>query len=178
MNFKDLLDTRINYENLVKEKLEEMVLFFLTHVKENHIDKPITLEDAEAIRALKGKIIHMTFRIGCPNSVEPMLRSIASRKIKYWQAHNNVQERGKPFSIKDVLNGETYSKKYYKRGWFGKGKQITSIEDKARVLKTDDYYHLPQNERVLKGHFRWNNRGYTLSRNATDILSLYLETKF
>ena len=174
MNFKDLLDTRINYENLVKEKLEEMVLFFLAHVKENHIDKPITLEDAEAIRALKGKIMHMTFRIGCPNSVEPMLRSIASRKIKYWQAHNNVEKREEV----SVYNAEGCYVKQRTVWWFGKGKQLKSIEEKARVLKTDDYYHLPQNERVLKGHFRWNNRGYTLSRNATDILSLYLETKF
>ncbi len=35
-----------------------------------------------------------------------------------------------------------------------------------------------QRNGILKGHFRWNNRGYMLSRKATDLLELYYEMNF
>jgi len=138
--------------------------------------KFITQEDYEAIEALADKIKHMTLSIGCPNSVEPMLQSICSRKIKYWQAHDNHETKDKTeYRFNTEINrGKTV---VIKRG-YRKGRQLRTKADLSIIANMDGYYHIPREQRILKGHFRWNNRGYMLSRRATDVLALYLENRF
>lgn len=180
MNLGQLLDVRSNYNKLVDEKLLEMLTFFQSFMWNGWEDeddpKFLSKEDYEAIEALVGKIEHMTFSIGCPNSVLPMLRSICNRKIKYWQAGNNHETKDTTEYRFDEVSKRGH-KVITKRG-YGKGRQLKTKADLAIIANTDGYYHIPREKRIIKGHFRWNNRGYLLSRKATDLLSLYLETKF
>jgi hypothetical protein len=136
----------------------------------------ISDEDYEAIEALVDKVEHMMINIGCPVSVEPMLWSIVSRKVKYWQAEDNIETED---IKKYVFDEETerYKEIVTKKG-FKKGKQLKSASDKSIVANIDGYYHIAREKRILKGHFRWNNRGYILSRPATDALRIFLETEF
>ena len=105
-----------------------------------------------------------------------MLVSICQRKIKYWQAQDNVETKDKTEYVFDpeLNKGKTVLRK---KG-FGKGRQLKSKADLSIVANRDGYYHLPREERIIKGHFRWNNKGYILSRKATDVLSIYMNNKF
>ncbi|WP_300571169.1 hypothetical protein [Flavobacterium sp.] len=181
MNLNNLIAVRVNFEERIKQELLEMDCFFQDRMWDGSTDnendpKFISREDFEAIEALSDKIKHMILNIGCPNSVEPMLLSIISRKIKHWQAHDNVE-------TKDVTryhyNNETKEGKtiIVKKG-FKKGRQLKNSNDLDKVYNIDGYYHIPIEKRVISGHFRWNNRGYLLSRLATDLLDEYYETKF
>lgn len=180
MNLGELLDVRSNYKKLVDEKLLQMLTFFHDYMWNGFDDendpKFLSQEDYEAIEALVGKIEHMTFSIGCPNSVEPMLQSICNRKIKYWQAEDTYETKDTTeYRFDEVLKRgrEVVTKRGY-----GKGRQLRTKADLAIIANTDGHYHVPREKRIIKGHFRWNNRGYILSRKATDLLSLYLQTKF
>jgi len=180
MKLNQLIEVKISFEERVKQELLKMVTHFHDYMwngfDEENDPKFVTQEDYEAIEALADKIEHMIFHIGCPNSVEPMLISICQRKIKHWQAHDNVE-------TKDVteyrFNSETKEGRTVitKRG-FKKGRQLRTKADLSIVANTDGYSHIPREKRIIKGHFRWNNRGYILSRKATDVLALYLQTKF
>lgn len=93
-------------------------------------------DEIKSVIALLGKIEHMVFAIGCPNSVEPMLRSICDRKVKRWLGVNLDFNKNK------------------------KGKQ----------LKSKDELSMTKEGGILVGHFRWNDRGYVLTRNVTNLL--------
>ena len=180
MKLSELLYTRSRFEKIVEEKLLKMTCFFQEYMwngwEDENDPKFITKEDYEAIEALVNKMEHMIFNIGSPNSVEPMLLSICSRKIKYWQAHDNIEmdDRTEYRFNEETKHGETV---VTKRG-FKKGRQLRTKADLSIVANTDGYYHVPRDQRIIKGHFRWNNRGYILSRKATDILLLYCGTCF
>lgn len=144
----DLIRFRVNYDDAMEQKLLEMDVFFQNHMWDGWSEDHgqfVSDEDFEAIQALTDKIKHMVYNIGCPGSVPEMLRSISQRKIKYWQAEGD-----------------------------DKGKQLKRKQDriKARSL---EYYSKYRKRMVIKGHFRWNHRAYTLSRVATDLLAEYLE---
>lgn len=180
MNLETLINTKQNFDNLFKSELLKMDCFFQEHLWNGYDDendpKFITPGDFEAIEALTDKIAHMTLNIGCPISVRPMLDSIATRKIKHWQAENNHETKDVfQFVYDTVLKKGT--DKLVKRG-FKKGRQLKSKNEITQVLTTDGYYHLAIEKRILKGHFRWNNRGYILSRRAADLLLDYLESNF
>lgn len=180
MNLGELLDVRSNFNKIVEQKLLEMTCFFQEFMWNGFDDeddpKFLTKEDFEALEALVGKIEHMTLSIGCPNSVAPMLDSICQRKIKYWQAEDNheTEDTTEYRFDEELKRGKTV---VTKRG-YGKGRQLRTSSDLSIVANIDGYYHLPREKRIHKGHFRWNNRGYLLSRKATDVLELYLNTKF
>lgn len=150
MKLLDLIE--LNKDKLMKDEALKMICFFQEYL--NSVDKPngfkyITVEDFEAIEALSDKIIHMTCNIGCPCSVRPMLHSIVSLKIKRWLKFSNYYnnyERGRQLRTKDCIRKwtKTWGANYQK------------------------------DNMILKGHFRWNHRAYTLSRRATDLLEKYL----
>jgi hypothetical protein len=96
--------------------------------------------------------------------------------VKYWQAEDNIETED---IKKYVFDEETerYKEIVTKKG-FKKGKQLKSASDKSIVANIDGYYHIAREKRILKGHFRWNNRGYILSRPATDAIRIFLETEF
>lgn len=149
----ELISQHISYEERISNSLLEMDVFFQNHLWDGFSDendpKFITPDDFEAIQALTDKMMHMILNIGCPNSVVPMLESISERKIKHWvgiNTHHNNYSKGKKLNTKDCIN---------------------------RIRKTKDEFD-DINKMVIKGHFRWNNRGYMLSRRATDLLALYL----
>lgn len=169
-----------NLEEEFRKQLLKMTCFFQENLWNGYDDendpKFISTEDFEGIEALTDKITHMILNIGCPNSVEPMLYSIASRKIKHWQAGNNVESEN---VIKYIYNTEkqTTEKKITRRG-FGKGRQLKTCNDLDKVYNATPYYKNQVQDRVISGHFRWNNRGYILSRRCTDLILYYLTTEF
>lgn len=181
MKLGHFLDIRSNFENILEQQLLEMVCFFHNYMWNGWDDeddpKFITQEDYEAIEALADKIKHMTLRIGCPNSVAPMLESICTRKIKYWQAHDNIETDDR-VEHRRVEEGDRLLKKVITKRGFKKGRQLKTKADLSIVANHDGHYHIPRKQRILKGHFRWNNKGYMLSRRATDVLQIYLNNKF
>lgn len=180
MNLGELLDVKINYDKLMGAKLLEMVCFFQNNMWDGFSDeddpKFISKDDFDAIEALADKINHMTFNIGCPNSVAPMLESIITRKLKGWQAENTIETNDRTYHVPIVgEDGITRAKKLVTRGHC-KGKQIKSSGEKYIVLKSVGYYG--DKGKILRGHFRWNNRGYILSRRATDLLQDFYLNNF
>jgi hypothetical protein len=152
MRLGQLLDFRTSYERNVEKKLLEFDCFFQDHMWDGFSEDNwqfVSDDDFVAIQALSDKIKHMVFNIGCPNSVEGMLWSISERKIKYWGS-----------GVSDF-----------------NGKQLRTKADRAMVIKSCRYEKL-KNLQVIKGHFRWNHRAYTLSRRATDLLGYYLVNKW
>lgn len=160
MNLSELIDFKINLETTFTNKLLEFDCFFQDHLwngfDEENDPKFITNEDFEAIEALSDKMKHMIFNIGCPNSIEPMLNSIIERKIKHWQNHELF------------YGGDAKHKQ--------KGYQLKSKDDLNRARYNHE--NIKNVDGIIKGHFRWNNRGYILSRRATDLLNDYYQTKF
>lgn len=184
MKLGKLIDIRSNFEKIMDAKLLEMVCFFQEHLWDGSGDeddpKFITKEDFDALKALVGKIQHMIFNIGCPNSVEGMLRSIISRKIKHWQGSNSVETKDrKTFSTYVDDKGITRTKPLIIKGHC-KGKQLKTKGEKRVVLQSFEYGSRKRGSQghILTGHFRWNNRSYLLSRRATDILENFYYDNF
>jgi SUMO ligase MMS21 Smc5/6 complex component len=181
MDLSKLIEIKQNYEKTVEQRLLEMTTYFHQYMwdgsTENENDpKFLSREDFEGIEALVGKIKHMIFNIGCPLSIEPMLLSIISRKIKHWQANDNVETKDKTRYEFDKKLGR--GKTIITSKGFKKGKQLKNNSDLRRVYSNSSYYRDEVQNRVISGHFRWNNRGYILSRVATDALLDYYETNF
>lgn len=169
-----LIDSKISFEEEFKKELLRMDCFFQNHLWDGCADendpKFITPADFEAIEALTDKIKHMVLNIGCPNSVLPMLQSIVTRRIKRWQGNDALETKDHTVWVcgTDSVRGKN---KTVVKG-FKKGKQLKSKDQLARVAKSVEYYG--DKGTILVGHFRWNNRGYLLSRRATELLSKYL----
>lgn len=153
-----LISIRQTYEKTLNQKLLEMDVWFQNHMWDGSGDeddpKYLSKEDFEAIEALTGKIKHMCLYIGCPNSVTPMIESIISRKIKYWSSHTL----------------------FYGDNPIRKGMQLKTKDCRDRVKKNTQYEY--QKSGILKGHFRWNDRGYILSRQCTELLEQYYYSEF
>lgn len=168
MDFLELVE--LNKEKLVKEEVLKMDSFFMEYLDDmGSVERPagfeyISQEDFEAIEALSDKIFHMTCNIGCPSSVRPMLQSIVSRKVKSWLLDDIDNEFGKITIY--YTDGTKREKMRYV-----KGKQLRTHSDIAIAKKNKTYYNNPI--KVARGHFRWNNRGYILSRRATELLAYY-----
>jgi hypothetical protein len=162
MKLGEIIYTRQNIEKLVHTQLLAMDVWFQNHLWDGYSDeddpKFISNEDFEAIQALTDKIKHMTLNIGCGISVEPMLQSICERKIKHWQ--------GEPLFYGGMD----------KKGWI-KGKQLKT-KDNINLVKKCGSNEGTNWKYIISGHFRWNNRGYILSRRATDLLNYYYEHIF
>lgn len=160
MNLSELINFKLTFEKEFETKLLAFDCFFQDHLWNGFDDendpKFITKEDFEAIEALSNKMNHMMFNIGCPNSIEPMLNSIIERKLKCWQANELF------------LGGDAE--------WKKKGYQIKTRDCRNRAIKNVERKHHGNN--IIKGHFRWNNRGYILSRRATDLLEDYCSINF
>lgn len=157
MNIATLIESKVSFEKNFKNELLKMDCFFQDHLWNGYDDendpKFITNDDFEAIQALTDKISHMVFNIGCPNSVIPMLESICTRKIKRWQAER-------------LFYGDMERK-----GWI-KGKQLRS-KDEINIAKKASQCEWG-NDGIIVGHFRWNNRGYILSRRCAELLEDYI----
>jgi len=181
MNLGELLQVKINYDKLMDAKLLEMVCFFQDNMWDGFSDEDdpnfISKDDFDAIEALSDKIKHMTYNIGCPNSVAPMLESIITRKLKGWQGSDSVETDDRVYHVPYVgEDGITRTKKLVTKG-HKKGKQIKSTAEKYIVLKSKDWmFH--EKGFIIRGHFRWNNRGYILSRRATDLLQDFYLNNF
>jgi hypothetical protein len=172
---EQLLDIKQNFEKILDKKLLMMDVFFQNYLWDGFTDpedpKFISTDDFDGIEALTEKIKHMVCNIGCPISVLPMLQSISERKIKHWQSSNNVETEDKKVYH---YNTENKTGSTIERMGFKKGKQLRNNDEIRRVYDQDGYYHIKIEDRVISGHFRWNNRGYTLSRRCTDLLSDYI----
>ena len=156
MNLGELLQTRQEFDKLMKQKTLEMDVWFQNYLWDGYSDENdphfISTKDFEAIQALSDKMLWMATIIGCPTSIAPMLESIISRKVKHWINHNtyyNDYKRGKKLNTKDEINR---AKKQGEFAW--------------------------QNDMVVKGHFRWNWKTYMLSRRATDLLEEWYSENF
>lgn len=181
MELSKLIDVKQNFEKRIDQKLLEMVCFFQDRMwdgsdADETDPKFVSREDFEAIEALSDKIKHMIIYIGSPISVEPMLQSIVTRRIKHWQAADNIETTDKTRYEYDEKKGK--GRKVITSKGFKKGKQLKNNNDLRRVYESEPYYKNKVQDRVISGHFRWNNRGYILSRLTTDLLGEYLETKF
>lgn len=176
----DLVEIKITHEKLVKTRLLGLVCFFQDNMWDGSGDeddpKYVTKEEFDAIEALADKIEHMIFNIGCPNSVQPMLHSIITRKIKHWQGSDSVETDDRTYFVpyKDE-QGQTRTRTLITKG-HRKGKQLKTRSEKIIVKKSAGYYG--DKGIILTGHFRWNNRGYLLSRKATDMLEDYYHENF
>lgn len=158
LNIFELTEIKQTFEKRVKDELLKMDCFFQNHLWDFSTVKFaehefITSEDFEAIQALTDKMKHMICNIGCPNSVLPMLESICSRKIKRWQAE------------------ALFYGGMERKGWI-KGKQLRS-KDEINIVKKASQYEWKK-DGIIVGHFRWNNRGYILSKCCTDLLQDYI----
>jgi hypothetical protein len=155
----ELINIKQNFETVLEQRLLEFVCFFQDHMWDGYSDeddpKFISKEDFDAIEALSGKMYHMIMNIGCPSSIPSMLESICNRKIKHWVAD------------RCFYGGDTFFRE--------KGTQIKSKAIHCRVMK-DRRTHNEKN--IISGHFRWNNRGYILSRRATELLDDYCDNFF
>lgn len=69
----DILDLIGNHRAIIEAELQKFVKGFKG-----------ANEDKEILKSLVNKILHMSFNIGSPSSVKPMLLSISKGKIKYW----------------------------------------------------------------------------------------------
>lgn len=180
MNLGELIQVKQDYTKMIDAKLLEMVCFFQENCWDGYSDendpKFITNEDFEAIEALSDKINHMIFNIGCPVSVEPMIQSIISRKLKHWQGSDSVETDDRKDYVRYVgEDGITKAKLVITKG-HRKGKQLKTRSEKIIVKKSRSYYG--NKGIILTGHFRWNNRGYILSRRATDLLDTFYVNNF
>jgi len=103
------------------------------------------------LKALSRKINHMCINIGCPNSVEPMLKSIIKGNIKKWVTPNHM-EGGKQL----------------------RGLHITEIE-----RKYGNKTYKNNGTDIVIGHFRWDFKAYKLDRYTRDYLNYFYfsETK-
>lgn len=155
MKISELIDIRVSYNKSIKSKLIEMVCFFQEYMwngwEDENDPKFVTQADYEAIEALTDKMEHMILNIGCPLSVEKMLKSITERKLKTWAS----------------CNGNT----------FERGQQLRTKAQK-RIQHNEWYSNWNRGRMTETGHFRWNRQAYTLSRRATDLLELYLQTRY
>lgn len=174
MRLGNLLDTKTNFEKILERNLAVFIMYFQKHHEGKSYPITITEEDMEAINALCAKIKHMSLNIGCPNSVRPMLQSIVKRQIKHWQAGFNVET---PDRKRHTYNDKGLSVTTIKKG-FRMGKQLKNRDELRRVYNAIPYYKNEVQKRVIGGHFRWNWRGYVLSRRATDLLGEFLESEF
>lgn len=178
MKLGTLINVKANYEKLLDARLLEMVCFFQDFMWDGYSDendpKFISKDDFDAIEALSGKISHMVYNIGCPSSVEPMIQSIITRKLKHWQGSDSIETDDRKYHIPVVgADGITRAKMLITKG-HRKGKQLKSRDEKRIVWQSKDWMHQEKGF-ILTGHFRWNNRGYILSRRATELLeSFYL----
>jgi len=177
----ELLNVKQNMEKLFEAKLLEMTCFFQDRMWDGSGDeddpKYLTKDDFDALEALADKISHMVFNIGSPTSVEPMIQSIISRKIKCWQGSDSVETNDRVYHVPYVgADGITRTKRMVTKG-HRKGKQLKSTDEKRIVHKSKDWMHGDKGI-VLRGHFRWNNRAYLLSRLATDLLNEYYLNNF
>lgn len=174
LNILQLADVKQSFEGKVKQELLKMDCYFQDFLWDGYSDLTdpdfISSDDFDAIQALTDKMFHMIFNIGCPNSVLPMLESICTRKIKRWQGNNSIETDNHTTWVWD---NERRKQKIVVQG-FKKGKQLKTIDQVARVKKSKGYYN--DAGIVLVGHFRWNNRGYLLSRRCTDLLQDYLHS--
>lgn len=171
LNIFELASVRANFINQVEKELLRMDVFFQNHLWDGfteNSDKFISDEDFEAIQALTNKMKHMILNIGCPNSVYPMLESICTRKLKRWQGNDVIQT---DTHVENVWVVDKLTTKNVVIG-FKKGKQLKTNQQLARVKKSKGYYS--ENGLVLVGHFRWNNRGYILSRRCTEVLEQFI----
>lgn len=165
LNLGELLVIKQTFEKRLDEELLKMDCFFQNYLWDGFSDekdsKFITPDDFEAIQALTDKIKHMVLYIGCPNSVDPMIISICQRKIKHWQGET-------------LFYGGMSDK-----GWV-KGKQLRTKDCENIVRKSGRCEDMPRliDSYIITGHFRWNNRGYILSRKATDLLKAYYSIGF
>jgi hypothetical protein len=154
LNLLQLIEVKQNFEKLLNQKLLEFVCYFQNHMWDGFSDEDdprfISQEDFEAIDALSDKILHMVLHIGCPSSVPGMIESICNRKIKHWVAYDSY------------CGGDSFI--------YHKGIQIKSKGVHCRVMKDRDCHN---DKNIISGHFRWNNRGYILSRRASELLREY-----
>lgn len=177
MKLGTLINVKANYNALLDARLLEMVCFFQDNMWDGYSDendpKFISKDDFDAIEALSRKISHMVYNIGCPCSVEPMIQSIITRKLKHWQGSDSIETDDRKYHVPVVgADGLTRAKTIITKG-HRKGKQLKTRSEKIIVKKSAGYYG--DKGIILSGHFRWNNRGYILSRRATDLLeSFYL----
>lgn len=180
MKLGTLINIKANYNTLLDARLLEMVCFFQDNMWDGFSDendpKFISKDDFDAIEALSDKINHMTNNIGCPCSVEPMIQSIITRKLKHWQGSDSVETDDCKFHVPIVgTDGITRTKSFITKG-HRKGKQLKTRSEKIIVKKSVGYYK--DKGIILSGHFRWNSRGYILSRRATDLLESYYLNNF
>ena len=182
MELSKLIDVRQNYEESVKQRLLEFTTFFHAYMwdacnDEQTDPKYLSDDDYKAIEALADKMKHMILNIGCPTSIEGMLISIIERKIKHWQAYDCVESDDKTRYEYDKTLGR--GRTIITSKGFKKGKQLKNNDDLRRVFEASEKWYRRHNvNSVISGHFRWNNRGYILSRVATDALNDYYQTKF
>jgi hypothetical protein len=128
----DVIDTISNRKKLLEGELGAMLSAYPG-------------DDLDMMTALAGKIEHMCFRIGCPSSVKPMIKSIIGGRVKMWATGKN-DHTGKGFDAK--------------------GSQLHKLNT-GRVHRTmgkDEY---------MQGHFRWNERGYMVTRADRDFLQKF-----
>lgn len=175
-----LISVRQTYEKTLEQKLLEMDVWFQNHMWDGSGDENdpdfLSKEDFDGIQALTSKIQHMCIQIGCPNSVNPMIESIINRKLKRWLGNDPLMGSTEDKHKSVRVEGKLFPK--LKKSFVGyhKGKQLRTNNDLARVRKSQTYYNDPSE--VLVGHFRWNNRGYILSRQCTELLSHYYYSEF
>ncbi len=172
LTLSELIDIRQNFNASIAQKLLEFDVFFQNHMWDGYSDEDdprfISPEDYEAIQALSDKMEAMIIYIGSPSSIPNMLQSIADRKIKYWQHSTDT--------IADEVKGYMFNEETKK----GKVKVIRRAFEKGRQLKNKNDINRVLNHQgeVIKGHFRWNRRGYLLSRTTTDLLQEYINSHF
>lgn len=158
MKIGNLIDMRQNFEKILKSELLTMDVYFQNYLWDGFSDpedsKFITPDDFDAIQALTDKIEHICINIGSPCSVKPMLESIISRKIKHWSGYT-------------LFLGDSTIKK---------GMQLKTKNQRNMCKKATEYEY--QKSGIVSGHFRWNNRGYMLSRRATNLLEIYYLENF
>lgn len=180
MNIGELISVRASFDKTMEQKLLEMTTYFQGHLWDGCSDeddpKFISKDDFDALEALVGKIEHMVFNIGCPVSVAPMIESILTRKLKHWQGSDSVETDDRKYHVpyKDE-QGITRTKSLVTKG-HRKGKQLKTRSEKIIVKKSAGYYG--DKGIILTGHFRWNNRGYILSRRATEVLECFYWNNF
>jgi hypothetical protein len=180
----DWTEIQMNREKMVKHTLSCLVGFFQDNMwdgsGEENDPKYVTKEEFDSMEALADKIEHMMLYIGCPNSVQPMLQSILTRKIKHWQGSDSVETKDrKTHSTYVDGKGQTRLKTHITKG-HKKGKQLKTKDERRIVLESFEYGVTKKGAQghILTGHFRWNNRGYMLTRKVTDMLQDFYDTNF
>lgn len=139
-----------NYKLIIQAQLEKFVECY-------------SGKQAFEISALAEKLDHMAFGIGSPSSIEPMLKSIISGKIKHWSTGIHGYSSANADSIKPYDNGAQIKGKHVaemQRRW-GKWKYQDGDNDRATKLVDKGY---------VTGHFRWNYTAYKLDRETRDYI--------